>query len=38
MYEIDISKKFQSCKQVTGLILEKIDGGRGKEEHFCWKP
>ena len=32
--EIDRSNKFKSAKQVTGLILKKFEGGRGKEEHL----
>ena len=34
---LDINK-FKDAKQETGLILEKFEGGRGKEEYFCWKP
>ena len=32
--EIDISNKFKAEKQVTGLILKKCEGGRGKEERL----
>ena len=32
--EIDRSKKFKAAKQVTRLILNKFEGGRGKEERL----
>ena len=32
--KIDIYNKFKDAKQVTGLILKKFEGGRGKEERL----
>ena len=32
--EIDIYNKFKAGKQVTGLILKKFEGRKGKEERL----